>query len=184
MDDLPTAAAAGAITMHGSRRKADAGCCGGGWGGFWWWRRGQGAAAAAGENTVCIPAAGSTAPSHGHNPYPIPTTTPHHTQTTQEGGGGGDDGGIGGFLGSGLSAREALISTLGITPLTLFLVLAALGMVGANTLYGPGWLRPSLGLKPTTFQSRNLVLPLDQEGMLFPTPMAGQEDIARAWERE
>lgn len=124
-----------------------------------------------------------------HHPHPIPIhNTRPHTQTTQEGGGGGGDsdgGSGGGFLGSGLSTREALISTLGVTPLTLFLALAALGMVGANTLYGPGWLRPSLGLKPTTFQSRNLVLPLDQEGMLFPTPTAGQgEDIARAWERE
>lgn len=120
-----------------------------------------------------------------HHPHPNSHTQPltPHTQTTQEGGGGGG----GGFLGSGLSTREALISTLGVTPLTLFLALAALGMVGANTLYGPGWLRPSLGLKPTTFQSRNLVLPLDQEGMLFPTPTVGQgqgEDIARAWERD
>ena len=91
-------------------------------------------------------------------------------------------------MGSGLSTREALISTLGVTPLTLLLALAALGMAGANALYGPGWLRPSLGLKPTTFQSRNLVLPLDQEGMLFPAGdgkgSRGIEDIARAWERE
>lgn len=57
-------------------------------------------------------------------------------------------------------------------------------MAGANALYGPGWLRPSLGMKPTSFQSRNLVLPLDQEGMLFPLKEKGAEDAWRAWERE
>lgn len=60
-------------------------------------------------------------------------------------------------------------------------------MASANALYGPGWLRPSLGMKPTIFQSRNLVLPLDQEGMLFPLEGEGKgaaKDVWREWERD
>lgn len=73
-----------------------------------------------------------------------------------------------GFGGSGLSPKEAIITILGVNPLTLLLALAAIGMLSANALFGPGWLRPSVGLKPTSFRSRNLVLPLDQPGFLFP----------------
>lgn len=73
-----------------------------------------------------------------------------------------------GFGGTGLSPKEAIITILGVNPLTLLLALAAIGMLSANALLGPGWLRPSLGLKSTSFQSRNLVLPLDQPGFLFP----------------
>ncbi|TFJ84542.1 hypothetical protein NSK_004008 [Nannochloropsis salina CCMP1776] len=73
-----------------------------------------------------------------------------------------------GFAGTGLSAKEALVTILGVNPLTLLLAFLAAGMLTANAILGPGWLRPSVGLKPTTFQSRNLVLPLDQPGFLFP----------------
>lgn len=79
-----------------------------------------------------------------------------------------DDSDSGGFGGTGLSPKEAIITILGVNPLTLLLALAAIGMLSANSLFGPGWLRPSVGLKPTKFQSRNLVLPLDQPGFLFP----------------
>ena len=72
-------------------------------------------------------------------------------------------------MGTGLSPREAAITLLGVNPATLLLALLALGMLSANAILGPGWLRPSLGMRPTTFKSRNLVLPLDQPGMLFPT---------------
>ena len=78
-----------------------------------------------------------------------------------------------GFAGTGLSPWEAAVTLLGINPITILLALLAIGMVSANSLLGPGWLRPAVGLKPTTFQARNLVLPLDQPGFIFPkTPEA------------
>jgi hypothetical protein len=125
---------------------------------------------------------------HKQGGGPPATNNPNNNNNKNNDNDGDGDGG--GFMGSGLSTREAVITTLGITPVTLLLAVAALGMAGLNALNGPGWLRPSLGMKPTTFQSRNLVLPLDQEGMLFPPSVAstrgekGVVDVAAAWERE
>jgi len=94
-------------------------------------------------------------------PPSLPSSTPNPQPPS-------DSNDSGGFGGTGLSPKEAIITILGVNPLTLLLALAAIGMLSANSLFGPGWLRPSVGLKATTFQSRNLVLPLDQPGFLFP----------------
>ncbi len=193
---LATAAAAAAAAASKGKEK-DAACvsCGGsGWGGrgLWGW-----AAAAAGGRSpflcfasplglqlnahTCAPSLPTQSPTPANSPHPTPPLPNHHTQ--DDDGGASSPGGGGG----GLSPREAIITTLGITPLTLLLAAAALGMAGLNALNGPGWLRPSLGMKPTSFQSRNLVLQLDQEGMLFPLAeqqAQGRLDIPAAWERE
>jgi hypothetical protein len=76
--------------------------------------------------------------------------------------------GMGENSGAGFDMKEFLVTTLGVNPLTILLAFAALGVVLANAAWGPGWLRPLLGLPATEFTRRNLILPLDQEGFLFP----------------
>jgi hypothetical protein len=67
-----------------------------------------------------------------------------------------------------MSPYEGVVTLLGLNPITLLLAVVALGLVAANGILGPGWLRPLVGLGAAGFKARNLILPLDQPGFMVP----------------
>lgn len=71
--------------------------------------------------------------------------------------------------GDGLSSYERAVTVLGLNPLTILLAVLIIIVVSGNTILGPGWLGALVrGTGPTAFKARNLILPLDQPGFLFP----------------
>jgi hypothetical protein len=71
--------------------------------------------------------------------------------------------------GDGMTSYERAVTLLGLNPITILLGIAIIIVVSCNAILGPGWARTLLlGTGPTAFKSRNLILPLDQPGFLFP----------------